>query len=79
MNSIKGAARTVRDIRCGTSGAGHPAPVGPPNGSEILLIGAIALAGQVALGAGGLSILGMWMGASRKIRLVSGIARRRTA
>lgn len=31
----------------------------------------------VALGACGLSILGMWMGAPRKVRLVSGIAKRR--
>lgn len=41
--------------------------------------GSYDLAWWVALGACGLSILGMWMGAPRKVRLVSGIARRRAA
>ena len=41
--------------------------------------GSYDLAWCVALGACGLSILGMWMGAPRKVRLVSGIARRRAA
>ena len=41
--------------------------------------GSYDLAWWVALGACGLSILGMWMGAPRKVRLVSGIAKRRAA
>jgi len=41
--------------------------------------GSYDLAWWAALGACGLSILGMWMGAPRKVRLVSGIAKRRAA
>ncbi len=41
--------------------------------------GSYDLAWWAALGACALSILGMWMGAPRKVRLVSGIAKRRAA
>ena len=41
--------------------------------------GSYDMAWWVALGACALSILGMWMGAPRKVRLVSGIAKRRAA